>query len=97
MKAPVHVKMGVRGMTVEPAGLVKEGFGHHHIIVDGGPMAAGEVIPMDKTHIHYGKGQTETHLGLKPGKHTLTLQFADGAHVSYGPEWASTITLTIEE
>lgn len=97
LKAPVHVKMGVRGMKVEPAGLVREGFGHHHIIIDEGAMAEGEVIPMDKTHLHYGKGQEETHLGLQPGDHTLTLQFADGAHVSYGPDWAKTITVTIEK
>ncbi|MEU2427515.1 DUF4399 domain-containing protein [Streptomyces sp. NPDC007851] len=27
------------------------------------------------------------------GRHTLTLQFADGAHRSYGPEVSHTITV----
>ena len=94
--SPVKVKMGVEKMEVEPAGEIKAGRGHHHIIVDGGPIDAGTVVPADKTHIHYGKGQTETELELEPGKHTLTLQFADGHHASYGPQLSQTITITVE-
>ena len=62
-----------------------EGTGHHHLIVDGKAVPKGSVVPADATHMHFGKGQTETTLKLPPGKHTLTLQFADGAHQSYGP------------
>jgi hypothetical protein len=32
---------------------------------------------------------------LAPGEHTLTLQFADGAHMSYGPTLASTIKVKV--
>ena len=50
----------------------------------------------DKTHIHYGKGQTETTIELAKGKHTLTMQFANGAHLSYGKALSTTITVEVE-
>ena len=96
VSSPVQVKMGVEGMTVQPAGELKAGTGHHHIIIDGQALKAGAVVPADATHIHYGKGQTETTLDLTPGTHTLTMQFANGAHQSYGPGLSSTITVTVE-
>ncbi|MDQ7728939.1 DUF4399 domain-containing protein [Halomonas sp. SpR8] len=94
---PIQVEMGVSGMQIEPAGTMEEGTGHHHLIVDGGPIAEGEVIPADDTHIHFGGGQTSYELTLPPGEHTLTLQFADGAHRSYGADWSSTITVDVVE
>lgn len=94
---PIQVEMGVSGMQVEPAGTMEEGTGHHHLVVDGGPIAKGEVVPADDTHIHFGGGQTSYELTLPPGEHTLTLQFADGEHRSYGADWASTITVDVVE
>jgi len=97
VKSPVKVQMGVEGMTVKPAGTMEAGTGHHHIIVDDKGVEKGTAVPADDTHIHFGKGQTETELTLAPGKHTLTLQFADGAHRSYGPKLSTTITITVTE
>ncbi|HEV8511739.1 MAG TPA: DUF4399 domain-containing protein [Cyclobacteriaceae bacterium] len=97
LKSPVIIQMGVHGMTVEPAGNVEEGKGHHHIIIDGTFIEKGQVVPMDKTHLHFGKGQTTDTLKLSPGEHTLTLQFANGVHDSYGEEWSKTITINVVE
>lgn len=97
LTSPVHVVMTVTGKTVQPAGEVIEGSGHHHIIIDGEPIAEGEVVPADDKHIHFGAGQTETDVELTPGEHTLTLQFANGAHQSYGADWSKTITVTVGE
>ncbi len=96
VKSPFKVTMVVTGMQVEPAGTVKAGAGHHHIIVDTGSMAPGVVIPVNDTHLHFGQGQTEATLTLSPGNHLLTLQFADGAHRSYGSALSRTITVTVE-
>jgi hypothetical protein len=93
---PVHVVFGVEGMTISPAGTMTEGTGHHHLLIDGAPMPKGEVIPMTDKSLHFGKGQTETTLTLPPGDHTLTLQFGDGAHHSYGPEMSQTITVHVQ-
>ena len=98
VKSPLKVKFGVEGMTVTPAGqeLKDKTHGHHHLIIDGKPIPTGQAVPADETHIHYGKGQTEAEIELKPGKHTLTMQFADGSHLSYGPTMSSTITVEVE-
>lgn len=96
VKSPVHVKFGIEGMTVAPAGTPDLNTGHHHIIVDGAVIPAGSVVPKDETHQHFGKGQTETDVALTPGEHTLTLQLADGNHFSYGEAWSATIKLTVE-
>jgi hypothetical protein len=94
--SPVYVEMGVEGMEIEPAGVVKEGFGHHHILINQTVWPMGEVIPMSDSTIHYGKGQTDTSLELAPGEYTITLQFADGVHASYGKPMAASITVTVE-
>jgi hypothetical protein len=91
------VQFGVDGMVVAKAGDMKEGTGHHHLIVDGKPVAKGEVVPKDETHKHFGDASTSTKVTLPPGKHTLTLQFADGAHKSYGEEYSSTITVEVKK
>ncbi|MDN5204101.1 DUF4399 domain-containing protein [Fulvivirgaceae bacterium BMA10] len=93
----VRVSMGVKGMEVEPAGAVNEGKGHHHIIIDGSFIEKGVVVPADSTHIHYGKGQTEVEVTLQPGTHTLTMQFADGFHQSYGESMSAQITVVVSE
>jgi hypothetical protein len=96
VKSPVYVQMGVRGKDVEPAGELHEGKGHHHIIVDGEFTEQGTMVAKDETHIHYGKGQTSDSLKLSPGSHTLTLQFANGLHQSYGKDWSNTISIIVE-
>lgn len=78
----VKVRMEAVGFTIEPAGEVKAGAGHFHIIVDGDCVAVGQVIPKDDTHLHYGMAQTEAELTLAAGNHTLCLQAGDGAHTA---------------
>jgi hypothetical protein len=96
MKPKFKVKMGIEGMKVKPSATPDAGTGHHHIIVDGGPIAKGQIIPKDETNIHYGKGETTAEITLTPGDHTLTLQFADGNHSSYGPELSQTIKVKVK-
>jgi hypothetical protein len=90
------VKFGVKGMDVEPAGDQNKGKGHHHVLVNLMSKPAGEIIPFDDQHIHFGKGQTEAELKLPPGQYKLTMQFADGFHLSYGKEMAATIEVTVK-
>jgi hypothetical protein len=96
--AKLKVQFGVdKSLKVTPAGqeIDNKKSGHHHLLIDTGAIKAGDVVPVDDKHIHYGKGQTETEITLTPGKHTLTLQFADGLHRSYGPEYSDTIEVTV--
>jgi hypothetical protein len=93
--SPFKVAFGVTGMTVEPAGDIKANSGHHHLLINLPPIAAGQTIPVDGTHLHFGKGQTEAEITLPPGNYKLTMQFANGAHLSYGPTMAATISVTV--
>lgn len=94
-----HVKMGVDGIKVRPAGEAPDEMtsGHHHLVIDSEPVAAGQPVPNDDKHVHFGKGQTETDLTLPPGKHTLILQFADGAHRSFGPKLMQKIEINVKK
>lgn len=94
--SPVKVQFGIEGMEVEPAGELHQGKGHHHVIINGGALERGTMVPADSVNIHYGKGQTETELELPNGEHTLTMQFADGYHQSYGKQMSATIKVIVE-
>lgn len=90
-------KFGVKGMDVEPAAAGQNtGKGHHHVLVNQMSKPAGEIIPFDDKHIHFGAGQTEVDLKLPPGQYKLTMQFADGFHLSYGKDMAATIEVTVK-
>jgi len=94
---PVTVKFGLTGMGVAPAGMKKEKTGHHHILVDAPLPNLGLPVPNDDHYRHFGGGQTETVLDLKPGKHTLQLLVADELHVAHDPAIASKqITITVK-
>jgi len=94
--SPLNVVMGAENFTVEPAGEIQEGAGHLHIMIDVPCLAAGEVIPKDDNHRHFGDGSTVADLELTPGEHTLCLQAADGAHVALeGDGLTQEISLTV--
>jgi hypothetical protein len=84
------VRFGLKGMGVAPAGVVHENTGHHHLLVDVKELpVAGQPIPKDEQHIHFGGGQTETTLKLAPGTHTLQLELGDSNHIPFDPPLVS--------
>ncbi|WP_377805364.1 DUF4399 domain-containing protein [Azospirillum sp. A29] len=90
------VWFGLRNFGVAPAGIHKDGTGHHHLLIDTDLKNFNEPIPSDKQHLHFGKGQTETILELPPGRHTLQLVLADADHVPHDPPIMSKkITITV--
>jgi hypothetical protein len=97
--SPVKVEMGVDGMKVDTAGPVVANSGHFHILIDaaGDSIPTGQIIVKDSTHLHYGKAQTSAELKLAPGTHTLSLEFADGLHRSYGSQMAATVSVTVKK
>ena len=98
VSSPLKIQMGTIAIRVDTAGPVVAGSGHHHLIIDGpDSLAAGEMVPKDSIHLHFGKGQTETEIKLSPGKHKLTLQFADGLHRSYGSKLSATIMVNVKK
>ena len=93
--SPFRVRMGIEGLGLEPAGEIREGYGHHHIVIDVPDAQFTGEIPKDLRHLHFGKAQTETMLELGTGGHTLKLLFADGDHIPFSPEVFDTIKITV--
>ena len=78
----VALTMAADGVAIEPAGDVRAGAGHFHVIADAGCVATGTGIPKDPDHLHFGQGQTTGVVYLEPGVHQLCLQVGDGAHAA---------------
>ncbi|WP_082493544.1 DUF4399 domain-containing protein [Massilia sp. Leaf139] len=93
---PFRVWFGLRHMGVAPKGVAFPNTGHHHLLIDTELPAAGQPIPSDRNHLHYGAGETETMIELPPGKHTLQLLMGDENHVPHVPPVTSKkITITV--
>ncbi|HEU0198592.1 MAG TPA: DUF4399 domain-containing protein [Nevskiaceae bacterium] len=92
------VRFGLSGMGVAPAGIVYKNTGHHHLLIDVATLpAAGQPIPADARHRHFGGGQSETTLTLAPGTHTLRLELGDAHHMPFNPPIVSqAITVHVE-
>ena len=96
VSSPFVVEMGATGVEVVPAGEMREGTGHMHILVDEEFVSPGEVILATETMIHFGQGQMSAELSLEPGEHVLRLQFADGAHIALeGEEYRDEIRVIV--
>lgn len=97
VSSPVKVVFGLSNMGVSPAGMNKEGTGHHHLLIDEPTVDLTVALPASEQIKHFGNGQTETTLTLKPGKHTLQLLFADWKHQPFNPNLSSEkITITVK-
>ena len=96
VSSPFKVRFGLKGMDVKPAGEQVAGQGHHHLLINLDSQPKGEIIPVDDTHIHFGKAQTETDVKLPPGSYKLTMQFADGYHLSYGKDMSASISVIVK-
>jgi hypothetical protein len=97
VQGPVTVRFGLKGMGVAPAGIQVANTGHHHLLVDAVGAPQDQPIGKDDQHLHFGGGQTETVLELKPGKHTLQLVLGDYLHVPFKPSIETKpITITVK-
>ena len=91
-------RFGLRNMGVTHAGDDYANSGHHHLLIDvRDPIDPKQPIPQDKSHLHFGAGQTEAYIELPRGRHTLQLVLADWTHIPHVPPVMSeTITVTVK-
>jgi Domain of unknown function (DUF4399) len=87
MTVPGKLKLhfGLRNMGIAPAGSDRPDSGHHHLLIDTKLPPLNQPIPNDFNHLHFGAGQTEAEITLKPGQHTLQLLMGDKDHVPHMP------------
>lgn len=97
VSSPFTVRFGLQsGMSVAPAGVVRENSGHHHLIINAPLPNLNQPIPLSEQYIHYGKGQTESEVTLPAGEHTLQLLFGDAYHRPHEtPLYSKVITITV--
>jgi hypothetical protein len=98
IKGGFWCRFGLRNMGVTHAGDKFPNSGHHHLFIDvNEPLDRNEPIPSDKSHVHFGAGQTEARIELPPGKHTLQLVLGDADHYPFSPPVVSEkITVVIK-
>jgi hypothetical protein len=81
VRSPFRVIFGLTRLGLAPAGVVKEGTGHHHLLINTPlPYDLNKPIPFSDNYRHFGGGQSEAVISLPAGKHTLQLVFADSEH-----------------
>jgi len=97
IKGGFWARFGLRNMGVTHAGDNYQNAGHHHLLINvNDPLNPNEPIPQDKSHLHFGAGQTEARIELPPGKHTLQLVLGDAEHFPFNPPVVSQkITITV--
>lgn len=97
VKGPVLIQFGLKGMGVSAAGVQAENTGHFHVLIDNPTVDLTLALPATEQIKHYGGGQTETELVLKPGKHSLQLLLADWKHQPHNPALLSDkISITVK-
>src|SRR5262245_38623025 len=95
-KPTIH--FGLRNMGVAPAGLDRENSGNHHLTGDAPTPPLDRPLPNDYSHLHFGAGQTEAEVSLRPGEHTLQLILGDKDHIPHNPPVMSDrITVNVVE
>lgn len=93
------VQFGLKGLGVAPAGVFVDGkpTGHHHLVLDAETPNMKLPFPMSDNYLHFGGGQTEAELTLKPGQHKLQMVVGDHNHFPHQPPLVSEmITITVK-
>ncbi len=84
VESPFVVRFGLTMRGLVPAGKTAGRAGHHHLLVNQPlPLDFKKPLPFTDQYIHFGKGQMETVLNLKPGTYQLNLLLADQGHIPY--------------
>src|SRR5688572_3737512 len=75
---------------------VRAGLGHYHLGLDTDCLPAGQAIPKgDPTWIHFGTGNNNIEMQLKPGPHKFSVQAGDDLHQAVAG-LCETISVTVQ-
>jgi len=82
--SPFVLRFGLSMRGLVPAGKTAGRAGHHHLLINQPlPLDFKKPLPFTDQYIHFGKGQMETVVNLKPGTYQFTLLLADQGHIPY--------------
>ena len=84
VQSPFVVKFGLAMRGLVPAGTTAGNAGHHHLLVNRPlPLDFKKPLPFTEQYVHFGKGQMEAVLNLKPGTYDRSLLLADQGHIPF--------------
>ena len=70
--SPFVLRFGLAMRGIVPAGKTAGRAGHHHLLINQPlPLDFKKPLPFTDQYIHFGKGQMETVINLKPGTYNL--------------------------
>jgi len=82
MESPVLFTIDTDFIKLKSEGVVKDGEGHLHYMVNVDCVEPGNRIPEDESHIHSGDGANSVLLDLSPGDYEVCVQVGDGFHIA---------------
>ena len=95
IETPLIIRFGLSGRGLAPAEVQAGKAGHHHLLIDFPiPRDLTKPLPFTDNYIHFGAGQMQTVLKLKPGTYQLALVLSDRNHVPY-PVHSKPIKVTV--
>jgi hypothetical protein len=84
VESPFVAKFGLSMRGLVPAGKQAGRAGHHHLLINQSlPMDFTKPLPFTDQYVHFGQGQMEAVLDLKPGTYNLSLLLADQGHIPF--------------
>ncbi|TWO64443.1 DUF4399 domain-containing protein [Caenimonas sedimenti] len=84
VESPFVARFGLSMRGLVPAGKQAGRAGHHHLLINQPlPMDFSKPLPFTDQYVHFGQGQMEAVLDLKPGTYNLSLLLADQGHIPF--------------
>ena len=78
--SPVYFEMEAKNWKIEPPTERRDGAGYFVIVLDGGCVPAGRLVPFEEQYVHVADGGYVAWVELAPGAYDVCLLVADGNH-----------------
>ncbi|MDB5874715.1 MAG: hypothetical protein JWQ07_4157 [Ramlibacter sp.] len=83
-ETPFVLRFGLSMRGIAPAEIPAGQAGHHHLLIDQPlPLDFKKPLPFTEHYIHFGKGEMQALIDLKPGTYQFNLVLADKDHIPY--------------
>lgn len=77
---PVYFELDAKHWDIEPPTERRDGAGYFVLVLEGGCLPAGRLVPFEGQYVHLQEGEFTTWVDLAPGVYEVCLQVADGNH-----------------
>ena len=78
--SPVYFELDAKHWDIEPPTTRRDGAGYFVLVLEGGCVTAGRLVPFEQAYLHLEQGEFTTWVDLVPGEYEVCLLVADGNH-----------------